>query len=178
MQFPSGSLWEGQLIWTTWKPVSASVKFGLQSRGSFGRPGDPCYSAWAKVRGCPEELAPLRVADSERWPWFQRTHGRGTEDVLAVKDCCLFVNCSGSDVWVRLSGACSYGLMSRRCSHDLVDSTVSGHGDLSLNSHLVKRVCEGWTFCFLPRPSKCNVLGGGCHSIRTLLTLSPTLALN
>lgn len=124
MQFPSGSLWEGQLIWTTGKPVFASVKFGLKFRGSFGWPGDPCYSAWAKVRGCPEELAPLRVANSERQPWFQRTHGRGTEDVLAVKDCCLFVNCSGSDVWVRLSGAGTYGLVSWRCSHDLVDSTI------------------------------------------------------
>lgn len=72
---------------------------------------DPCYCAWAKVRGRPEESASVGAAVSERRPWFPRTLGRGTEDVLAVKECCLFVNCSGSDVLVRLHACPQDALM-------------------------------------------------------------------
>lgn len=152
------SEWQGATL--RFCPIWSEIK----STGSFGWPGDPCYCVWAKVRGRLEELASLSVANSKRRPCFQRTHGRGTEDVLAVEDCCLFVNCSGSDAWVCLCCAARNGIVSSRCSHDLFDLTIRPQRLVPQFAPRLKCVCKSLRFCFCPWPSKC--------------TFSPTRALN
>lgn len=58
----------------------------VKCAGSFGGPGDPLLLCVGKGQGSPGGVPP--------------TPPESTGDVLTVKGCWIFVNCSGSDAWV------------------------------------------------------------------------------